>query len=143
MSWLNSFLTSVCAALVLIGALYLITPDGSMGKPVRYVLSLCFLAVIVAFAPFNAAKLDFEFEKQACESQTETDLITDAAVYVYTQALKNSGINFNKITVCTDKTENGSISITKILIYSNEPDYKIRDALADAAKNYEVVVINE
>ena len=43
----------------------------------------------------------------------------------------------------TWKTENGSISITKILIYSNEPDYKIRDALADAAKNYEVVVINE
>lgn len=143
MSWFNSFLTSVCAAMILIGVLYLITPDGSMGKPVRYVLSLCFLAVIVSFAPLGAAKFNFEFEEPAYDSGAETDLITDSAVYVYKQALTAAGINFNEITVCTDKSENGSISITKIMIYSNEPDYKIREALADAAKNYEVVVINE
>ena len=139
MSWLNSFLTSVCASMILIGALYLISPDGSMAKPVRYVLSLCFLAIIVSFAPLGAARFDFDYKAEQFSGKSEAELITDAAVYVYKQALTAAGIN----TVCTDKSENGSISITKILIYSNEPDYKIREALADAAKNYEVVVINE
>lgn len=143
MSWLNSFLTSVCAAMILIGALYLISPDGSMAKPVRYVLSLCFLAIIVSFAPLGAARFDFDYKAEQFSGKSEAELITDAAVYVYKQALTAAGINFNEITVCTDKSENGSISITKILIYSNEADYKIREALADAAKNYEVVVINE
>ena len=130
MNALNSFITAVCAACVIIGAAYLICPDGSMQKPVKYVLSLVFIAVIISAVPIAREK-------------TEDELLISGAEYVYGSVLKKAGVNFNKITVCTDKTESGGISIIKIAVSTNEPEYKVKEALNAAGVNYEVTVQNE
>ena len=62
MNALNSFITAVCAACVIIGAAYLICPDGSMQKPVKYVLSLVFIAVIISSVPIARVKFDLNFK---------------------------------------------------------------------------------
>ena len=120
MSGLSTFLTSLCAASVFIGAVHLICPDGNMGKPVKYVLSL-----------------------DAAAEVSDEELKTASAKYVYEQALKSNKINFTEITVCTDKTEDGSIVISKVIIFSDCAEERIRAALGEAAQNIEVEIVNE
>lgn len=143
MNVFNSFITSVCAACVIIGAAYLICPNGNMQKPVKYVLSLVFISIIISVTPLAHIKPDFNFHEYEYSRKTENELLISGAEYVYGAALKKAGVNFNKITVCTDKTENGGISITKIVVLTNEPEYKVKEVLSAAAVNYEVVVQNE
>lgn len=143
MNALNSFITAVCAACVIIGAAYLICPDGSMQKPVKYVLSLVFIAVIISAVPIARVKFDLNFNAYEYGEKTEDELLISGAEYVYGSVLKKAGVNFNKITVCTDKTESGGISIIKIAVSTNEPEYKVKEALNAAGVNYEVTVQNE
>ena len=143
MNALNSFITAVCAACVIIGAAYLICPDGSMQKPVKYVLSLVFIAVIISAVPIARVKFDLNFNAYEYSEKTEDELLISGAEYVYGSVLKKAGVNFNKITVCTDKTESGGISIIKIAVSTNEPEYKVKEALNAAGVNYEVTVKNE
>ena len=143
MNALNSFITAVCAACVIIGAAYLICPDGSMQKPVKYVLSLVFIAVIISAIPIARVKFDLNFNAYEYSEKTENELLISGAQYVYGSVLKKAGANFNKITVCTDKTESGGISIIKIAVSTNEPEYKVKEALNAAGVNYEVTVQNE
>lgn len=143
MNALNSFITAVCAACVIIGAAYLICPDGSMQKPVKYVLSLVFIAVIISAVPIACVKFDLNFNAYEYSEKTEDELLISGAEYVYGSVLKKAGVNFNKITVCTDKTESGGISIIKIAVSTNEPEYKVKEALNAAGVNYEVTVQNE
>ncbi len=143
MNALNSFITAVCAACVIIGAAYLICPDGSMQKLVKYVLSLVFIAVIISAVPIARVKFDLNFNAYEYSEKTEDELLISDAKYVYGSVLKKAGVNFNKITVCTDKTESGGISIIKIAVSTNEPEYKVKEALNAAGVNYEVTVQNE
>ena len=84
---------------------------------------------------------DISFEASAATSGEE--LKAAAARYVYGQALRSSEINFSEITVCTDKNEDGSIVISKVIIYSDADKERIRSALGSAAENIEVEIINE
>lgn len=143
MSGLNSFLTAFCAALVFIGAMHLISPDGIMLKPVKYILSLVFLVTVITAAGLLQKDFDsgITFETEIATDSGE--LNTSAAKYVYQQALKAAQINFSEITVCTDKTEDGGIVISKLIIYSDSTEERIRTALGAAAEKIEVEVVNE
>jgi hypothetical protein len=66
-----------------------------------------------------------------------------AAEYVFSRTLEKNYINFSKIYFETDILEDNSISITKVVIVSNEPREKIIKALGELAKNREVEIINE
>ena len=64
-----------------------------------------------------------------------------AAKLVFYRALTDAGIKFSKITVFTDKSAQGGISITKVYVYT-AADY--RDVKAVIGSNdYKLVVINE
>ena len=91
MNALNSFITAVCAACVIIGAAYLICPDGSMQKPVKYVLSLVFIAVIISSVPIARVKFDLNFKAYEYSEKTEDELLISDAEYVYGSVLKKSG----------------------------------------------------
>ena len=91
MNALNSFITAVCAACVIIGAAYLICPDGSMQKPVKYVLSLVFIAVIISAVPIARVKFDLNFNAYEYSEKTEDELLISGAEYVYGSVLKKSG----------------------------------------------------
>ena len=52
-------------------------------------------------------------------------------------------MDFSKITVFTDNLKDESISISKVLIYSDSSRQRIITTLGQAAENFEVEVINE
>lgn len=143
MNMLSQFLTSFCAASIFIGALYMICPDGAMSKSVKYVLSLAFLLTVIAAVGITVKHTDFDFNITQYEV-TDTELLdTAAAEYAYTYALNAADINFSKITVCTDKTADGSIVISKVIIYSDCEKSRILSVLGEATNNFEVEIINE
>lgn len=143
MSWFNSFVTSLCAAGICFGALYILCPEGKMSKSVKYVFSLCFLLIIISVAGITVKKADFNFDLSS-EINTDTvDTQIAIAEYTYGLALKIAGIDFSEITVFTDNSDTDSINISKVLIYSDSNRERIITALGEAAKNFEVVVINE
>lgn len=143
MSGLTTFLTSLCAACVFIGAVHLICPDGNLGKPVKYVLSLVFLVTVISAAGLLKGGFNTDISFEASAAASDEELKAAAARYVYGEALRSCEINFSEITVCTDKNEDGSIVISKVIIYSDADKERIRVALGSAAENIEVEIINE
>ncbi len=143
MSAVISFIVSLCAACVFIGALHIICPDGVMQKPVKYILSLVFLVVVITSAGISLAGADLNIDFGASPEVSAQSLDAAAARYVYAAALTNYGINFSEITVCTDKSDDGSIIITKVIVYSDCEEWAVREALGVVAENYEVEVAHE
>lgn len=137
-----SFATAFCAACIFIGALSAVSPERAMSKPVKYVLSLAFIAAVIGAAGM-INKTDLDFNEPSAELFASYDMQTAAAEYAYAYALKSADINFSEITVCTDKSDDGSIIITKVIIYSDANESEIRRALSTAAENYEVEIKNE
>lgn len=141
MSGFSSFLISLCAACVFIGALHMICPDGVMADSVKYLLSVVFLVSVLSVSALPLGHFSPEPFHVQENAESETDLTVAAAKYVYTAALQNAGINFREITVCTDKSEDGSIIISKLIIRSDCEETKIKDALGAAAEHFEIEVI--
>ena len=138
----SGLLTSFCASSVFIGVLYILCPNGVMSKSVKYLLSLAFLLSVTAVS-FTVKRSGLDFDVSGYTAADSEAVDKAAARQVYATALKNAGINFKEITVCTNKAEDGSIIISKIIIHSDAESQKIRDALGEAAENYEVEIINE
>ncbi len=140
---MTQFFVSFCAACILIGALYIVCPDGSISKPIKHIFSLVFLIVIITAANIPLKNIDFSLGATADTLADYEDMQITSAEYVFSQALKSENINFSEISFCTDKTEDDSIVITKVIIVSNEPREKIIKALDVLAENREVEIQNE
>lgn len=143
MSYLTSFLTAICASAVFIGALYMLCPDGSMSKPVTYILGLIFILSVISASGMTVKKADISLPQTEYTLADSDDNLIAAAEYVYSSVLEKSGINFSKITVCTNKTESGGISISKVQIVSKDDKEKILSALEQTAQTTEVEIIYE
>ena len=138
----SQLITAFCASSVFIGILYILCPDGVMSKSVKYVLSLAFLLSVVGVS-FAVRGGNTDYRLPEYTSADTQALDTAAARQVYAYALAQSQINFKEITVCTNKASDGSIIISKIIIFSDEDAEKIRNALGEVAENYEVEIVNE
>ena len=138
MNAFSAFAAALCAACVLIGALHLITPDGAMSKPVKYALSVVFLISVISAAAIPLKKISVDITVPDCEEYSEESLYATSAEYVYGRLLKDAGIEFTKITVCTDKSDGGSIIISKVTVFSGRSAAEIKRALGVVAENYEV-----
>lgn len=143
MNIIISLLTAFCASAVFIGALYMICPEGAINKTVKFVLGLAFLLSVIAASGISLNKTDIYVEIPKTETADSDTLDIAVAKYVYSYTLKNSGIDFSEITVCTDKSADGSIYISKVIIKSQENREKILNALGEAGKNIEVEIKNE
>lgn len=143
MSYVSSFLVSFCAAAVFIGALYMLCPDGAMNKSIKYLLSLVFLLSVISVAGITVKNAGPDISFSPPEASNTAELELSSARYVYSYALSSSGIEFSEIEIFTDKTEDGSISINKVIIHSGCERQKIIDALGEATKNIEVEVIDD
>lgn len=142
MTRLSDFFITFCVSAIFIGALLIICPNGQISKSVKYILSLVFTLLIISSALKINFDLNFTPETEAINSYTEA-LDNKSAEYVYGQCLKAAKIEFSKISVLTNKSESGSIVISKVLIFSKEDKNKILSALSAVAQNFEVEVINE
>lgn len=143
MNFLSSVLITFCAACVFIGALYMLCPDGVMSKPVKYILGLCFLITVISAAGITVKTPVIDFSLPETVTEDTESLEIASAEYVYSYLLTAANIDFSQITVCTDKSDDGSIIINKVIIRSDCQREKIIEALGEAAKNHEVEIINE
>ena len=143
MGFIYSVITALCAACVFIGMLYILCPDGAVSKSVKYILSLVFLVSVTAAAGAVVPKGEISLPVSSNINVDTQNLDAANAELFYSCLLSLSGIDFTKISVCTDKCEDGSISISKVLIYSNENREEILECLNGAAENTEVEIINE
>lgn len=121
----------------------MLCPNGVMEKSVKYILTLVFILSVVSAAAISLGKWEYE-EFDFSYAQIDTSALDiSAARYVYASALQAEQIDFSEITVCTDKTESGSISISKVIICSDCEKQRILAALAEVAENTKVEIINE
>lgn len=142
MKSLSTFILAFCVVSVGIGALFMLSPKGNLSKSVRYVFGLIFLCCLMPsisiFKGFTVSTdTQYIFENGYSSSLAET-VITQT----FEKALTKNGINFSKILVFTDKTENGSITISEVVIYSTESKDKIM-AVIGQTEDIKVSVIGE
>ncbi len=139
----SQLVVAFCASSVFIGVLYLLCPNGVMSKSVKYILGLTFLLSVITVAGITVKTEGFEFKEFEFPADNAETTQIETAKQVYSYALAKAGINFEKIELCTNKAEDGSIIINKIIIYSDSEREKIIEALGEAAQNFEVEIINE
>ena len=97
MNWFNSLITAFCAAGICFGALFIISPTGKMERSVKYVLSLCFLVIIMAVAGVGIKNADLELEFDMETMAELENLDNTTAKYVFSEVLNEAGINFKEI----------------------------------------------
>lgn len=142
MNYITSFLTAFCVSSVFIGCLHIICPEGNLSKPVKYLFSLLFIVIIISSATFfTDTEIDFTAPTVNIESQDELQIAS--AEYIFSYVLSANGINFSEITVCTDKSADSSIVISKVIIHTDCKKEKVLTALGELSKNREVEIIND
>ena len=141
MNNLSVFLVSFCSACVLLGFLFLLCPKDKLNSSVKYVFCLCFLCCVlngaVNFPKLNLSQFDTASTKAALTEQSTASV----AQSVFAEALTQQNINFSKISVDTNKLSNGSITISRVTVYSAESVELIASVIG--SDSYEVCVINE
>lgn len=129
MNAFKGFIMSVCTLFCVLGGLFILSPKGKFEKPVRYVFALVLLICTVSSA-LQFMKTDFSFSFDSFTQADTSDISVYTAKKVYETALENEGIDFEKISLITDKLENGSINITKIIILSDDDPEKIKEIVS-------------
>lgn len=141
MNNLSIFMISFCSSCILLGFLYMLCPEGSINSSVKYVFCLCFLCCVLSGIT-SLPKIDLTQFKTASDAQIITEQSAAAtAQTVFARALIDQNINFTKITVDTNKLQNGSITISKVTVYTAASAEQINAAIG--SDSYEVCVINE
>ena len=120
-------------------ALHLLCPSGTLEKALKYLFGLIFLLCIIGCLPTvrNISKKATVSQSQSAQYTSDIQL-TELA---FKLALKNSDIQFSKITVCTDKNEDGGIIITKVIVHSSHSPEAIRQALGGDEAEYAIEVV--
>ena len=81
---------------------------------------------------------EFDFSTQ--QAYVNEDMAARTAEQIFSRALESRNIDFTKIRVITDKTDDGGISIIKVIVYSSAPSEEILKVIS--SDDYEVNVIN-
>lgn len=133
MSIIKSMTASVCSILAVYGCLSVIRPQGGMNKPFKRVMALIIICTLIApISKIFALKIDYkkfsaDGNKEDISSQYEFDeLYTRAANEAIEKEidalLKKSGIEDYKLSVYTDISEDGGISLERVLVSCDGAD---------------------
>lgn len=141
MESLKFFVASFCTICIVLGVLHFLRPTGAMEKPFVYVLSLVFLSVMLA-AAVGIKNFSPKFPEIKQEINTNGEIFELTVRQVFERVLKDGNVKFRKIEVCTDKTEDGSIIINKVTVYSSDPPNRIVELIGNS-ESYEVIVLDE
>lgn len=141
MSGFTSFLIGFCGASVLIGMIYLLCPEGTMSSSVRYVFALCFLCSVLCGITGIRGNAFPQIDVSANSGYVTEESVAACAEQTFAEALRTQNIDFRKIKVITDKTDNGGISIIRVNVYSTAPEGDILRVIS--SEDYEVRVIND
>ena len=140
MSAVKAFLVAFCSGCVLLGLLCILVPKGSLSKSVKYAISLAYLCVILSVS-VGLGSIDFPKTANGDKDFSDERFSAATARMIFSEALSAADIDFRKITVFTDKSQSGGISITKVYVYTAAPIEKVSAVIG--SKDYELVVVNE
>ena len=140
MSTFKTLVTAFSTGAIVLGALYILVPNGGSKKAVRYAFCLSFLCIILSVA-VRFSGSDFPVFKTDAQNFSNESLSAAIARTVFASALNENNIKYKKMTVFTDKTDSGGINITKVFVYT-AATFREVDAVI-GSDNYKLVVINE
>lgn len=140
MNEIRSFITAFCTGLVMLGALYIIVPNGNVKKQVKYAFCLAFLVIVLSAGKIvNFDGIDF---KSNLNNNIDSErLLSVSAEMAIKSALSQNEITFKEITVCTDKSEKDGIFISKVIIKTDAEKNEVLKIFKGA--QYTVEVLNE
>ena len=140
MNEIRSFITAFCAGLIMLGALYIIVPNGSIKKQVKYVFCLAFLVIVLSIGKVISFN-NIDFKSNYNNDINSEKLLSASAEMAIKSALSQNNISFKEITVCTDKNEKDGIFINKVIIKTADDNNKVLEIFKGA--KYTVEVLNE
>ena len=139
MNGIYAFIITFCSVCLMITGLHLLCPSGSLEITVKYILGLVFIVCILTCIPSFKGISVKSYESASQTASGELDI--KMSELAFKLALKNSGIQFSKITVCTDKSQDGGIIINKVIVHSSHSPEAIRQALGGEAAEYAIEVV--
>ena len=143
MNWFSSVITAVCTAGICFGALFMISPTGKTGKSVQYIISLCFLLIIISAVGVTVRSADIDIDFETVENVDSNELRISSIKHTCGLALQNAGIDFEEISVSADISADGSIECTKVTVNSAVNREIIVNALGGEREDFKGEVINE
>ncbi len=145
---MKSFLVSFILIVAVISAAKWLLSDSEMKKITSF-----FCALVLIFSCFshkNSQKLPVfnyktaDFQAEIASFSHENDLITASSTPVIAAILTENGINYSKIELKTDKLNDNSIVISKVIVYSTYSDKeKIKEVLLQNTTAGSVEVISD
>ncbi len=127
---MKELLYTLSAASVVSSLIFIVAPKNN--KTLKFTVTVIFTAtvvlpVILSIKDFSLPKINFE----QTENEAAQNIAAAPAKCLIADILTCNKINYQKIEVFTNRTENGGISIIKAVIYSNEQKEKIFPLLCD------------
>ena len=143
---MKSFLVSFILIIAVTSAAKWLLNDAEMKNITAFFCSLVLIFSLFSFK--NGEKLPVfnyktaDFEAEIASFSYENDLIKASSAPVIAAILTENGINYSKIEIKTNKTQENSIIISEVIVYSSiDNAEKIKEVLIKntSVKNVEVI----
>lgn len=140
---IKSLAVGVCTAMIVLGAISLLIPEGSLYKSLQSLLSAALIAVIITGASgvkveFGSLTIEEQTVSEKSEQLKETVTMQEMAVsesaleqYILDELNKN-GITDAEISVTADISDKGDIYINKVDIVCEKGQSKICEAVLNS-----------
>lgn len=143
---MKSFLLSFILIIAVISAAKWLLNDGEMKNITAFFCSL--VLIFSLFSHKNGEKLPVfnyktaDFYTETASFPHENSLIEASSIPIIAAILTENGINYSKIELKTNKTQENGIIISKVIVYSSFNDTeKIKEVIINntSAKSVEVI----
>ncbi|MBQ8550868.1 MAG: stage III sporulation protein AF [Clostridia bacterium] len=142
MEAVRNIAASVSVAAVIIGAVFMLSPEGKMLRQIRFVAGLLMLVSIIS--PFLGARWDsISLPSEQGFTANGDEMIKNQAVYLSGALLSANQITYTKIEPFMDISEDGVISIYRIYVYGVDDIASAEAILSANFTECEVKAFNE
>lgn len=128
MEFFLNFVKTVSVLCVTLAGVWLLIPKGGMMKTFRFAIGLFTVSVIVSVflsVSLEKSEITIEASQDTAYSDIANKIDSLNVEYAIGNILYNSGIEYEKIELITDISENGSINIIKAVAeLKNENDFE-------------------
>lgn len=137
---MTGFLVSFCIISVILSVSKWLISDGEMKNITEFLCVIVFFVTVISL--FFKADISFEAINTQSEDMYSQQLCESVAATVIAAVLDEEKLPYEKIEVKADKTDEDSIIISEVTVFSNKGDAKrTREILCSktAVKNVEVI----
>lgn len=132
----------VCFAAVIIGAVYIICPEGAQGRGMKYIAGLIML--ICTVNPFLRININTDIETpQNTVTYNASEMLAAQAEYIIGEALRDGGVSYRLVSVNTDILPSGDIFISSVCITGASDKQKAAELLGNVMQAKEVIFKDE